>query len=37
MFEYFPNHYAWRLTTATLFDAVGTTSEPESSDFAAAE
>jgi fermentation-respiration switch protein FrsA (DUF1100 family) len=29
MFEYFPDNYAWSLTTATLFDEVGTTSEPE--------
>lgn len=29
MFEYFPDNYAWSLTTATLFDEVGTTSEVE--------
>ena len=29
MFEYFPDNYAWSLTTATLFDEVGTVSEPE--------
>lgn len=30
MFEYFADNYAWSLTTATLFDEVGTVSEPES-------
>ncbi|MBT5944677.1 MAG: alpha/beta hydrolase [Rhodospirillaceae bacterium] len=29
MFEYFPDNYAWSLTTATLFDEVGTVSEAE--------
>ena len=29
MFEYFPDNYSWSLTTATLFDEVGTISEPE--------
>ena len=29
MFEYFPDNYPWSLTTATLFDEAGTTSEPE--------
>ena len=29
MFEYFPDNYAWSLTTATLFDEVGTVTEPE--------
>lgn len=29
MFEYFPDNYAWSLTTATLFDEIGTVSEPE--------
>ncbi|MGE0253646.1 MAG: alpha/beta hydrolase family protein [Alphaproteobacteria bacterium] len=29
MFEYFPDNYAWNLTVSTLFDEVGTTTEPE--------
>ena len=36
MFGYFPSNDAWRLTTPTLFDEVGTTSELEIPDFAAA-
>ena len=29
MYEYFPDNYAWSLTTSTMFDEVGTISEPE--------